>query len=138
MLHPEALPSDCVRLFVGQTPYDMHSEWLAWLLRQLSKRQVLRVERIVRWTNQQRSCGCFHVYVHEADAPALLALHDSHVLCDTTGAWIATTDTERDTLMRHSKTRTSTFAPRQALRAPQRLMTVEVANSAPKFCRWYY
>jgi hypothetical protein len=116
-----------VRLFVGQVPYRLEPGHVAWMLEMLSGRRVPLVEKIVRWTANQKPCGCFHVHVLPADVDALLQV-DQTVLCEAEVLWVARTPAERIVLEEHCRYLKTNHSARTPL-MPYQLMTVQPARS---------
>ena len=115
------------RLFAGQLPYDLSPENVAWLLWLLARVRVTKVEKIVRWTDHQRPCGCFHVYCRPEDAEALLRANQS-ALCDRGGVWVGRTAAERQWLQSYCADLAANRDSRARL-APHQLVTVQRAKS---------
>jgi hypothetical protein len=113
-----------VRLFVGQVPYHLEPGHVAWMLEMLSGRRVPLVEKIVRWTQSRKPCGCFHVYCAQEDVDALLQV-DQTVLCEAEVLWHARDAAERRQLESYCKYLRESNA-RQTL--PLQLMTVQFAR----------
>jgi len=88
-VNADAVPlTSCVRLFAGQLPYQMPPSAVAWFLWVATGVHVVRVEKIVRWTNNRQPCGCFHVYVLPQDESLVLAANEL-ALFDGDGVWVA-------------------------------------------------
>ncbi|CUG84815.1 Hypothetical protein, putative [Bodo saltans] len=127
--HKHAARNDLVRLFVGQVPYHLEPAHVVWMLQHLSGRRVLVAEKIVKWTQSCKPCGCFHVYCAPEDADAILLL-DQKVLCEESGLWHARNDEEARHLAdrcKHLKESSRTLS------APSRLLTV--TNAHTKFSK---
>jgi hypothetical protein len=117
-----------VRLFVGQVPYHLEASHVAWMMGLLSGRRAFLVEKIVRWTQSRKPCGCFHVYCHPDDAEAMLSV-DQTVLCEEDGMWVARDAVEQSVLMDHCAILKENKDARAPL-MPYQLMTVQRATSS--------
>jgi hypothetical protein len=115
------------RLFVGQLPYNITAEMVAALLQLVTGCTPVHVEKIIRWKQNKRSCGCFHVYVRPEDTGAFLAV-DQTALCEADGFWVATTEEQREFLRGHCEYLTNHREARQP-KMPYQMMTVQVAKS---------
>jgi len=122
-----AMLSDCVRLFSGQLPYNMLAEAVAGMMNHLTGRSVVHVEKIVRWKDNKKSCGCFHIYVRREDVDAFLGV-DQVALCEETGYWLAETEDQKEFLAKHCNYLKMHREARQPL-MPYSLVTVQPASS---------
>ncbi|CUG84837.1 Hypothetical protein, putative [Bodo saltans] len=116
------------RLFVGQVPYHLEPAHVAWMLELLSGRRVPLVEKIVRWTQSRKPCGCFHVYCAPEDADAI-RLIDQTVLCEAEVMWAARDAAQKNVLVEHCKQLQANPDLRVPL-MPYQLMTVQLAISS--------
>lgn len=116
------------RLFVGQAAYHLGPEEVAGLLRLLTGgRHACIVEKIVKWTDHRRPCGCFHVYVRAEDVDAFLAASD-RALCDRDGVWVGQTPEQVAWLQRHCAQLKGNRNLRTPL-LPYQLLTVSESKS---------
>ncbi|CUG84810.1 Hypothetical protein, putative [Bodo saltans] len=116
-----------VRLFVGQVPYHLEAAHVAWMLELLSGCRVPLVEKIVRWTQNRKPCGCFHVLVRPRDVGAFMLL-DQTVLCEAEVMWAARDASEKAVLEEHCRYLLTNPGARTPL-MPYQLMTVQLASS---------
>ncbi|CUG84832.1 Hypothetical protein, putative [Bodo saltans] len=116
-----------VRLFVGQVPYHLEPAHVAWMLELVSGCRVPLVEKIVRWTQNRKPCGCFHVLVRPRDVGAFMLL-DQTVLCEAEVMWAARDASEKAVLEEHCRYLHANPGARTPL-MPYQLMTVQLARS---------
>lgn len=117
-----------VRLFVGQVPYHLEAGHVAWMMWHLSGAKSFLVEKIVRWTQSRKPCGCFHVYCAAEDVDAMLSV-DQTVLCEEEGMWVARDGVEKTVLVQHCEFLRDNRDARAPL-MPYQLMTVQRAISS--------
>ncbi len=128
MRREDAEKMGLVRLFVGQVPYHLEAGHIAWMMQQLSRgATAYLVEKIVRWTQSRRPCGCFHVYCAARDVDAMLRV-DQTVLCEEEGMWVARDGVEKSVLVQHCEFLRDNKDARAPL-MPYQLMTVQRALS---------
>ena len=127
MLREEVEERGLPRLFVGQVPYQLGPCHVAWLIFLLTGRRVCLVEKIVRWTQNKRACGCFHVYCFPQDIDGIL-LADQSALCEEFGVWVARNAAEQRVLVDHCEY-LRTHKEERAPLMPYQLMTVQRATS---------
>ena len=129
MRREDAEKMGLVRLFVGQVPYHLEAGHIAWMMQQLSRgATAYLVEKIVRWTQSRRPCGCFHVYCAARDVDAMLRV-DQTVLCEEEGMWVARDGVEKSVLVQHCEFLRDNKDARAPL-MPYQLMTVQRATSS--------
>lgn len=115
------------RLFVGQLPYHITAPVVSWIMRMLTNCPVFHVEKIVRWTQNRRPCGCFHVYCLPEHADRFLRV-DQTALCEQEGIWISSSLSERQVLVDHCKFLADNKESRAPL-MPFQMITVQLAQS---------
>jgi len=89
---------DCVRLFVGQIPYDTPAKQVEWIVYVATGRRVYFSETIQRWTGARQPKGCSHTYCLPHDQEAIVGILHRRVLVDDSGIWVAADDAQHQVL----------------------------------------
>lgn len=98
---PSRPADELVRLFVGQVPYDVTEQQVAWMVYETTQCNVYHTEIIKKWTGDHHKKGCVHTYCSPEDVITITERLHHRVLIDDAGIWVAETQEERSALEKY-------------------------------------